>query len=203
MNNRDFIVDVDGADDELEFPEDLDLNNIDDDELDLVDIVDQKEVRKRVRKHVEQLAAEIDQQNESIYTSDADTIPPMDQDETAKYVRTAVRAADERKAEDIVALRISKVSYISSFLVIATGNNPPQIRAIANLVEENIGREHGLSPTRVDGVPNSGWILLDCMYFLYNSITALMFILFRSTRSSHLPLLSLFRAPYNSQMAIS
>lgn len=152
LDDPNLIVNADDSDSEF------------DDDLDLVDIQTQKTAKKRTRKQVEQLEAEINVPIDNTYTSDADTIPSIQDDEFTKYIRTAVMAADQRKGGDILALRISKLTYISSFLVIATGKSPPQLRAIANLVEDQLGKQHGLSPRRIDGVPNSGWVLIDCKY---------------------------------------
>lgn len=155
--NSDFIVDV--ANEDL---------GLDDEGLNVVDVMSDHDIatrkRKRVKKNVDVLLQEIDVPPTTLFTSDADRQPPIQEDETTKYVRTAVKAADQRKAEDIVALRVSKLTYITSFVVVATGNNAPQLRAISNLVEGDLKKEYDLSPKRIDGIPNSGWILLDCAY---------------------------------------
>jgi hypothetical protein len=46
------------------------------------------------------------------------SIPP-ERDELADLVRCAVRAADGRKAENIVALRVSSVSTLTTFVVVS------------------------------------------------------------------------------------
>ena len=62
----------------------------------------------------------IDFMNKPMETTVGDNPPqvPPEQDELADMVRCIVRAADGRKAENIVALRVSKVSSVTSFLVI-------------------------------------------------------------------------------------
>jgi hypothetical protein len=47
------------------------------------------------------------------------SIPP-ERDELADLVRCAVRAADGRKAENIVALRVSSVSTLTTFVVVSS-----------------------------------------------------------------------------------
>lgn len=123
-----------------------------------------KEKRKKVRQRTRSFMDEIMEGPDSLLTDDAARQPPIEEDETTAYVRSAARAADLRKAEDIVALRISKLTYITSFILIATANNAPQIRAIGNLVEEELAKEHDLHTRRKDGTAGSGWLLLDCMY---------------------------------------
>jgi ribosome-associated protein len=85
-------------------------------------------------------------------------------DDLLEFVRCIVKAADGRKAEDIVALRIDKVSTISSVLVILSGNSRPQNQAIASAVRKEVEAVYDMRPGG-DGVPEgsaeSGWMLLD------------------------------------------
>lgn len=50
--------------------------------------------------------------------SSGNDIPP-ERDELSDLVRCIVRAADGRKAENIVALRVSAVSTLTSFVVVS------------------------------------------------------------------------------------
>jgi len=106
---------------------------------------------------------------------DADNIAvaPED-DELADLVRCIVRAADGRKADNIVAMRVSKVSTVTSFVVIATGNSRPQNQAITAAVNEDVEEEFGLLPG-ANGVPegsaDSGWTVLDYGSVMVNVMT--------------------------------
>ena len=42
-----------------------------------------------------------------------------------------------------------------------SGNNYNQVRAIADNVEEELLKKHGMRPERVEGYNNGEWILLD------------------------------------------
>jgi ribosome-associated protein len=79
-------------------------------------------------------------------------------------VKCIVRAADGRKADNIVAMRVSKVSTITSFVVIATGNSRPQNQAITAVVKDEVEEAFGFLPGG-NGVPegsaDSGWTVLD------------------------------------------
>mmetsp|Transcript_14635 Transcript_14635/g.20691 ORF Transcript_14635/g.20691 Transcript_14635/m.20691 type:complete len:230 (-) Transcript_14635:125-814(-) len=94
---------------------------------------------------------------------DPPNIAPED-DEDAELVRCIVKAADGRKAEDVVALRISHVSTMTSFLVICSGNSRPQNQAIAAAISNDVQEQFDLR-TQGSGVPegnaDSGWMLLD------------------------------------------
>ena len=88
--------------------------------------------------------------------------PPVDEDELAPFCRTVVKAADKRKCIDPLALRVSPWTFVTSFLVIVSGKNLPQVRAIANTIEEDALKIEQRVPERISGSPNSGWVLLDC-----------------------------------------
>jgi len=89
---------------------------------------------------------------------------PIDEDPSADLVRCIAKAADGRKAENIVALRVSPVSTLTSFLVILSGNSRPQNQAIAAAIKDDVEKEFDLRPMG-NGVPEgsaeSGWMLLD------------------------------------------
>src|SRR5687767_495896 len=89
---------------------------------------------------------------------------PPERDELADFVRCIVRAADGRKAEDIVAIRVSSVSTLTSFVVLLSGNSRPQNQAIAAAIKDDIAKSYNMRPGP-NGVPegtaDSGWILLD------------------------------------------
>ncbi|KAA8497771.1 Ribosomal silencing factor RsfS [Porphyridium purpureum] len=78
-----------------------------------------------------------------------------------KFAIACAKAGDERKASDIVAMRVSHLTVITSFFVFMSANSPPQLRAIANNVEGCLAKEFKLNPRRVSGTHESGWMLLD------------------------------------------
>ena len=70
-------------------------------------------------------------------------------------------AADNKKAEDIVVLDVSKISSVTDYFVIATGTSEPHLRAISDEVTETMKLEHGEIPHAVDGALSGGWVVLD------------------------------------------
>jgi ribosome-associated protein len=116
---------------------------------------------KKVRARTKSLIGEIGKFVDIVDRDSVASLPPVELDEVAEHARTAIRAADQRKATDPVVIRIANVSYITTFMVCVTGNNAPQIRAIGNLVEEDLLKKHKLKPKRSTGTANSGWLLLD------------------------------------------
>ncbi|MEP0746992.1 ribosome silencing factor [Trichocoleus sp. DQ-A2] len=74
---------------------------------------------------------------------------------------TAARAADDRKAADIVLLQVGEVSYLADYFAIATGFSRVQVRAIAQSIEQKVETEWQRLPLRVEGKAEGSWILLD------------------------------------------
>ena len=76
-------------------------------------------------------------------------------------VLQALRACESKKAGDITLLEMDKASSaFSDYFGICSGTNPRQIQAIADEVEETLGRR-GLRPLNVEGYNRAEWILLD------------------------------------------
>lgn len=73
----------------------------------------------------------------------------------------AARAADEKKATDIMAIEVADLLVVTDYFVIATGKTPIQVRAIADEVEERLREEAGVKPIGREGVSEGTWVLLD------------------------------------------
>mmetsp|Transcript_8087 Transcript_8087/g.17403 ORF Transcript_8087/g.17403 Transcript_8087/m.17403 type:complete len:338 (-) Transcript_8087:55-1068(-) len=92
----------------------------------------------------------------------AEVFGPLESDPLLPVVHTVARAGDDRKARDIVAMRVSPLTVVTSFLVFLSAASAPQLRAVVNNVEAELARVHdGMKPTRVSGTADSGWMLLD------------------------------------------
>jgi ribosome-associated protein len=92
--------------------------------------------------------------------------PPnsAEQDELTAFVNCIVKAADGRKADDIVALSVSHVTTLCSCLVILSGNSRPQNQAITAAIQNEVKDKYDRKPggTGVpEGSADSGWMLLD------------------------------------------
>lgn len=70
------------------------------------------------------------------------------------------RAADAKKAEEIVILDMGEVTLIADYFVICHGQNPIHVRAIVDGVEEELA-ELGHPPTHREGYDAARWVLLD------------------------------------------
>ena len=82
-----------------------------------------------------------------------------------RQIEVAVRAAEDKKATDLVVLDLRKAAGFTDYFVIASGNNARQVRAIADAVLEALG-DTGAKPAHVEGYDRSEWILLDYFDFI-------------------------------------
>lgn len=83
-----------------------------------------------------------------------------------KPVAGAVRAALDKKAENVVVLDLRKAGGFTDYFVMCTGTNPRQIDAIADAVQDTLRKELGERPALAEGVEKSEWILLDYFDFV-------------------------------------
>jgi len=83
-----------------------------------------------------------------------------------KAVSTAIAAARDRKASDVVVLDLRKTGGFTDFFIICSGNNARQIAAIADAVRETLKTELGERPALAEGVDRSEWVLLDYFNFV-------------------------------------
>ena len=88
--------------------------------------------------------------------------------------RRIAAVALDKKARDVVVLDMRGVVAYTDFLVIATGNTERQTQAIEDAIYRDVksggGGEEGRTPERVEGKPESRWILmdyLDCVVHIF------------------------------------
>jgi ribosome-associated protein len=80
--------------------------------------------------------------------------------DSAQVARAAVDIASDRKASDVLLLDIREVTTIADYFVICSANNPRQIQAIADTLEEELEKQ-GAKALHREGIAEAGWILLD------------------------------------------
>lgn len=83
-----------------------------------------------------------------------------------KALSCAVRAAQDKKAIDMVVLDLRKADGFTDYFLICTGANPRQIGALADGIEETLRKEVGERPALVEGRRESEWVLLDYFNFV-------------------------------------
>jgi ribosome-associated protein len=72
----------------------------------------------------------------------------------------AYKAADDKRAEDIVVLDMKGVSMIADYFLICHGNSDKQVQAIARELKDK-AEENGYTVKRLEGFDQARWVLVD------------------------------------------
>jgi ribosome-associated protein len=89
-----------------------------------------------------------------------ETIEQTPRLETEEAVMMAARAASDRKAADLVILDLRDVAQFTEFFLICTANNPRQVQAVTDAIEESL-RQAGKRPSHIEGYVAAEWVLVD------------------------------------------
>lgn len=73
---------------------------------------------------------------------------------------TAVRAAEAKKAQNVVVLDLREVTSFTDYFVICTGTNSRQNQAISDEVHLRL-KKRGELPVSLEGFENGEWVLQD------------------------------------------
>ncbi|MGB6296120.1 MAG: ribosome silencing factor [Rivularia sp. (in: cyanobacteria)] len=74
---------------------------------------------------------------------------------------TIAEAGLDRKAGDLLVLRVTDVSYLADYFVMMSGYSNVQVRAIANTIEIEVEEKCDRKPLRTEGKAEASWVLLD------------------------------------------
>ena len=85
-------------------------------------------------------------------------------------VSKAVRAALDKKGQDVVVLDLRDTPAFTDFFVLCSGLNPRQVKAIADAVEETL-RASKVRPAHVEGYDRAEWVLMDFFHFIVHVFT--------------------------------
>mgnify|MGYP002611317056 FL=1 len=77
-----------------------------------------------------------------------------------ELAKLACDALDDKKALEIKVINIENVSTLADYFIIASGTNHNQVQAMADNVDETLGRA-GYEPKQIEGYQNANWILMD------------------------------------------
>ena len=83
--------------------------------------------------------------------------------------QAAVKALNDKKAEDIQVMKIGDLTIVADYFVIATGTSSTHVKSLADNVEYELGLQ-GVQPGHIEG-KDTGWILLD-----YGSVVIHVFL---------------------------
>jgi ribosome-associated protein len=97
--------------------------------------------------------------------------PRLEPHDSKALALLAAEACDDRKAANIVLIRVEEISSIADWFVIASGFSDVQVRAIARSVEDRIEEEGGRLPLRKEGQTEGRWVLLDYGEVIVHALT--------------------------------
>lgn len=80
--------------------------------------------------------------------------------DSKKILELVVKAADGRRAEDIVAMKVDQISPMADYFVVMTGGSNRQVQAITNAIVE-MAHEQKIEIGSVEGKNAAQWVLVD------------------------------------------
>lgn len=90
--------------------------------------------------------------------------------DTLKSIKLARTILEDKKGENIVILDVHKLSAITDYYVVCTGNNTRHLKALIEECDRQLS-EHGVSAYRQSGTPESAWMILDYIHFVVHVFT--------------------------------
>lgn len=88
-------------------------------------------------------------------------------DELPRSLVAAVRALDEKKAEDIRVLQLGALSSVADFYILATGTSEPHLRAL-RIELDRVLSDSGSRVRGIEAQRDSGWVVVDAFDMLFH-----------------------------------
>ncbi|MFS0503758.1 ribosome silencing factor [Lactiplantibacillus plantarum] len=80
--------------------------------------------------------------------------------DSKELLQLTVEAADDKRADDIVALDVAEVSLMADYFVILSADSKRQVQAIADNIVDFV-RKAGSDVKSVEGRAAGEWVLID------------------------------------------
>ncbi|EIT85243.1 hypothetical protein A374_10885 [Fictibacillus macauensis ZFHKF-1] len=77
-----------------------------------------------------------------------------------QFLELVVKAADDKRAENIVVLNMQGISPIADYFVMCHGNSEKQVQAIAKEIKD-VALENNVDIHRLEGFDQARWVLAD------------------------------------------
>ena len=85
-------------------------------------------------------------------------------------VRSAARAARDKKAADVVVLDVRAMSSVGAYFLVCSGRSTTHVDTIVEAIRLEL-KAAGFKPQHAEGASASGWVLLD-----YGDVLAHVFL---------------------------
>lgn len=90
----------------------------------------------------------------------------MKKNEIRAQVAIAVRACEEKKAENITILQLDEQSSgFTDYFLVCSGGNPRQVQAISDEIDHQLSAA-GVEPKHIEGYNQAEWVLMDYVDFV-------------------------------------
>jgi ribosome-associated protein len=71
-----------------------------------------------------------------------------------------INAALQRKAKDLVVMKVKDVASFADYFIICSGTSDRQVRAIASWLQECL-KKSDMAPLGMEGLQHGHWVLMD------------------------------------------
>ncbi len=78
----------------------------------------------------------------------------------AELTKKIAQLLYDRKAKDILALKVDHLMVITDYLLLGTGANALQTQALMEHIDQSLSAE-GIEPRRIEGRQTGRWIVMD------------------------------------------
>ena len=80
----------------------------------------------------------------------------------SKIIKTIITAIQEKKGENILSLDLRKINEaVADFFIICEAGSQPQVRAIAENIEDRVSEKCSENPYHHEGYQKLQWVLID------------------------------------------
>ena len=87
--------------------------------------------------------------------------------ESTEMLKIAANALNEKKAKELAAVKIDKLTVIAEYFLMCTATSSTHVRALADEVEYKLDQA-GISVSHIEGYRSNSWILLDYIDVIVN-----------------------------------
>lgn len=94
----------------------------------------------------------------------------MSEKDTRQLLNEIAQTLYDKKAFNLLALDVHRISTLTSFFIIAEGNVDRHVIALSKAVIETM-KEHGLRPIHVEGKQDGEWVVIDFMDIVVHLFT--------------------------------
>mgnify|MGYP001563735140 CR=1 FL=1 len=90
--------------------------------------------------------------------------------EIFEHVKLAAGCAEEKKALDVIVLRLSAITEFTDYFVICSGSSTRQTQSIADEITDQL-KKFKVRPMHTEGYNTGEWILIDYGIFVVHIFT--------------------------------